>query len=1023
MSILGYFYAYILGGVTFIPLVVTVFVLMHPKVLMKPGKHDTKHGSLLPHELNHDSSTTGNGNKRGRGRRQSELGAISLTDSAPLLKGDGDSIDNGTHPGRSHSRTSSVFNASDDERPDTDTEGEQEDEDLKAGKVEENQNSGLLAYKSGWITVTQEYVESTDDISSATQSINETPDNKSAYSALYKLVKNNNTSGTNNNSNNNGSGVPESIDSLDQTAVSSNTKSNNNHGNGGEKLRNSVRKHRFYAVLKHGNLFLYKNQTLNDVKHVIVLSNQLITIWPRNLIDGQLFTKYTAICLIKKDWTRSRRLSENFDHENLTVDDILDPKNDLSPPKSSFFIHCDTNIDKEDWYFALIRSSKTNKNNNPSGPLSHLNPNIYAETLHFNTSEMIDLIQSLYSSEGNLQTKWFNAILGRIFLGLKDTDILHNYLVEKIITKLNKIKTPGFLEKFSLKGLDPGHSIPFFTYPNLKEINPNGTVVVSTYVHYHGSISCNLATKVNLSLGGRFQKSLSQSVDVLLKVTLEKLEGPLIFKIKPPPSNRIWYCFEIEPIMNLKIEPIISSRQFTYNILTSLIEKRFKDAIKDSLVAPHYDDIVFYKTNDELFRGGIWNKSTRPESQTNNNNNSHNNKSPVDSYGDFNSNPEFVHTNSASNLSPPTKEDYEMDEKSMRSFDTKSDSKTIDSKIDDKVKLSNTLSDLSKRIRKAKSSHTVSVNGGNFLSDGSLIETTNNKSKTSNTNPQVGSSRASSINETTNNNTPLGKTWKKLGDWYSNTSANINANNNNNGSQNIGYSSSQEYHKPEMILSRRKPRNSSTDIPPMSSIQTGWDNSDNPDLISMTESTPMSAGGSGSRRSSNIMTRNGSNSFSNSSYSNQNTPVGNDNAFEMFVKPSDYNSVHSHKGNNLSVSSTDDYNWNDLMTKRQPSLRSGNYDADEANIDLDDGAQGFDEKSESNADDLDSRIHEELIRLESEFNSKDARLRNESLLSKEKPFDTEESESGETTQRSIHGTSESQSNEQPKLHRKSPPPL
>ena len=44
-----------------------------------------------------------------------------------------------------------------------------------------------------------------------------------------------------------------------------------------------------------------------------------------------------------------------------------------------------------------------------------LNPEKYAETSHFQTKEMINLIQTLYSSEGQLQTKWLNAIIGRWF--------------------------------------------------------------------------------------------------------------------------------------------------------------------------------------------------------------------------------------------------------------------------------------------------------------------------------------------------------------------------------------------------------------------------------------------------------------------------------------------------------------------------------------------------------------------------------------------------------------------------------
>lgn len=870
MSLLTFFYVYILGGVTFLPLVVLGLVLLHPK--QPPGsKYDRP--------------------------------VLNDTDIA----------------------------ITDDELSDKE---EEESRELKAGEVEESENSGLLAYKSGWITVTQEYVESPEDISSTTQSINESPDNKSAYSTLYKLVRNN---GQNPAGGLGGSlgpvgglgtlgGAPDILESVEPTTAST------------EKVKSSVKRHRFYAVLKHGNLFLYKNPTLNDVKHVIVLSNQLVAIWPRNLLDGQLFTKYTAICLIKKNWSRSRRLSENFGSDKLTVNDILDPSNNLTPPKSSFFIHCDTNYDKEDWYFALVRGSKNQGQTGEPGEPA-LNPTLYAKTLHYNTNDMMDLIQSLYSSEGNLQTKWFNALLGRIFLSLKDTDTLHDYMVDKIIKKLNKVKTPGFLEKFTLKSFNAGNSIPFFTYPNLKEINPNGTTVVSTYVHYHGSMSCNLATKVNLSLGRRFQKSLSQSVDVVLKVTLDKLEGPMVFKIKPPPSNRIWYCFEIEPIMNLKIEPIISARQFSYNILTNLIEKRFKDAIKESLVAPHYDDIVFHKTNGELFRGGIWDKSVRTAGPKAN--------GPGAS-------PDPVSEGSTpSTLSRP--EDDAKSVKSSKSAKSAksfmSDTDSSDTKLNEKVKLSTTLSDLSKKIKKSKSSHTVSVNGSNFLSDGSLIESSN----------QIPGRTPTGLSSGPNNNA-LGKTWKKLGDWYSTTSTNINV------PQSPPES---EYHKPEMILSRRKPR------------------------LSTSEGTLLNFDGP----STNSASTNGANTSPKRSGPSPTgaSPTG-ESVFEMFARP---NELHSRKSSKFSLSSEDQM---DIESKS----------------DLTYNQYGNQQNQYGNQYEEDSRVHEELIRLEQEFNKDQGQDQD--------PIDLVDTVDHQNTvaqaQAQDHGPDQGlDPEEKPKLHRKAPPPL
>lgn len=105
-------------------------------------------------------------------------------------------------------------------------------------------------------------------------------------------------------------------------------------------------------------------------------------------------------------------------------------------PQWKFFIYCDTNSDKEDWYFALIRGTKLESSNTSSSIPASLSPQKYAQTLHFSTKEMINLIQALYSSEGHLQTKWMNALIGRWFWQSK----IPNFLKITFLQNLVKIK-------------------------------------------------------------------------------------------------------------------------------------------------------------------------------------------------------------------------------------------------------------------------------------------------------------------------------------------------------------------------------------------------------------------------------------------------------------------------------------------------------------------------------------------------------------------------------------------------------
>lgn len=574
-----------------------------------------------------------------------------------------------------------------------DTEAENEErKKFRAGEYEEADDSGVQALKLGWVTVTHEYWQSTEDISLSTQTVADSTDNKSAYLSLYKIANRVEEAETGGNAAN-GTGSASSLllgaspgPSLDE-----------------KNVKGAIKRHRFYAVLKHGNLFLYKDASLKDVKHVIVLSGQMVTMWPRGLTDGQLFTKHSAICLMKKDWSRRRKLLDSFEYDTVSTQDIFvdENKHNISAPKGSVFLYCDYNIDKEDWYFALIRALKTDTRPGP------LNPNIFAKPLHFATADMVDMIQTLYATEGQLHSKWFNALTGRLFLALQRTPAMSAFLENRIAKKLNKIKTPGFLEKFQIRKIDPGTSVPFFTHPCLKEVSPDGTLVVAVSVHYHGSMAIQIATKANIKLGSTFKP---REVDLLLSVTLEKLEGQMLFKFKPPPSDRMWYTFETEPAMDLKIEPIISSRQFNYNIITSTIGKKFKEAIRDSLVLPHYDDLVFHNTLGEVYRGGIWDLEARGT--------------------DFDT----------EEVSPP-----ESDAASV-STDVESE-KAVPSAA--KIRLASTLNDFSKKLKKSKSAQTAATD--EQLSDVTNLDSSRNLAPITSTDT-------------------LGKksmnTLKKIGNWY-----------------------------------------------------------------------------------------------------------------------------------------------------------------------------------------------------------------------------------------------------------------
>ncbi|EKG11563.1 hypothetical protein MPH_11056 [Macrophomina phaseolina MS6] len=98
---------------------------------------------------------------------------------------------------------------------------------------------------------------------------------------------------------------------------------------------------------------------------------------------------------------------------------------------------------------------------------------------------------------------------------------------------------------------------------------------------------------------------------MVLAGILKKLEGHVLIRVKPPPSNRLWVTFEFPPKMEMTIEPIVSSRQITYGMILRTIENRIREVVAETLVLPNWDDMPFFDTIAQPLRGGIWEDASK----------------------------------------------------------------------------------------------------------------------------------------------------------------------------------------------------------------------------------------------------------------------------------------------------------------------------------------------------------------------------------------------------------------------------
>ncbi|ODQ50582.1 hypothetical protein SAICODRAFT_61361, partial [Saitoella complicata NRRL Y-17804] len=321
----------------------------------------------------------------------------------------------------------------------------------------------------------------------------------------------------------------------------------------------------YYAVLKHGNLFLYDYE--DSLQHVIVLSHYIPSIYPNDLLEGEIYTKRTAICLTKTGDAPSAD----------------DASTSSTAPLTSIYIYISNMSDKEDWYDALLRAS----------------PNVSARAQFFDKQHFFSLQQTLNSGDKYSDTKWLNAIIGRLFLATYKTPQLEQFVVNKIVKKIKRVQMPSFMSNITINEVHLGDAIPYISNPRLREMGVDGDLLIDLHLSYKGKIRVDLGTTISLPFKNKEGR-------VSLAVVCQNLSGTLQLRIKPAPSNRIWFGFTEMPTLDILVEPITFGRAITFGRVLKGIEGKIRDVVRDSIVSPNMEDLPFLNTAGEVYRGGIW---------------------------------------------------------------------------------------------------------------------------------------------------------------------------------------------------------------------------------------------------------------------------------------------------------------------------------------------------------------------------------------------------------------------------------
>ncbi|KAI9836978.1 MAG: hypothetical protein M1837_003138 [Sclerophora amabilis] len=347
----------------------------------------------------------------------------------------------------------------------------------------------------------------------------------------------------------------------------------------------------FFVVLRLGHLMLYLDSEQVTLRHVFSLAHYDVGLYDGSnelIPEGELWIKRNAISLTRKAHLRDSNPDGSASHQ--------------------LFLFSENCSEKEDFYFALLQNQDQKADV----------PNHAPRVLHYDVKHIVSLVQRLHSSEEQLQTRWINALIGRLFLSIYKSADMEQFVRNKVNKKIARVKKPAFLSDIFLQKIDMGEGPPYITNPRLKDLTVDGHCAVEADVRYSGNFRLEIATTARIELGARFKV---REVNLVLAVVFKKLEGHGIIRFKPPPSNRMWITFETMPKIEMSIEPIVSSRQITYGVILRQIENRIREVIAETVVAPHWDDIPFTETLNQAFRGGIWadsepqHRSAEPESE------------------------------------------------------------------------------------------------------------------------------------------------------------------------------------------------------------------------------------------------------------------------------------------------------------------------------------------------------------------------------------------------------------------------
>lgn len=178
------------------------------------------------------------------------------------------------------------------------------------------------------------------------------------------------------------------------------------------------------------------------------------------------------------------------------------------------------------------------------------------------------------------------------------------FIIDKINKKLSLINPP-LVGPLRATEVNIGNIPPILSNAMLKDMKPNGEIVFEARIDYQQPADLNSScTRVTI-------EATKLNFNAVIAASVRSLSGNVRILIKPPPSDRIWWCFTEQPKMDIDIEPVVGPRAIKWGTLLSFIQKKMREGMAEAIIAPNMDDVPFFHTDGLDVRGGIFNAASR----------------------------------------------------------------------------------------------------------------------------------------------------------------------------------------------------------------------------------------------------------------------------------------------------------------------------------------------------------------------------------------------------------------------------